>query len=204
MRIRERLTFANVVSCFALFIALGGGAYAITLKKNSVKSKQIKNGQVKTADLADGGVGAVDLADNAVGAAKIADGGVGGAEIADGSVGLADAAPSLRLNCPAGTTYVAAACVETAVRQGFAQWHNAAADCRDEGRRLPSIDHLQAYRAEGGAISNPEWTGSGPHSDIPDSGPVQSYAIAISSAGVQTSGNITSSIFYRCVANPAG
>ena len=38
-KLRERLTYANVMATIAVFIALGGGAYAITLKKNSVKSK---------------------------------------------------------------------------------------------------------------------------------------------------------------------
>ena len=52
-KIPRHLTFANVVSLLALFIALGGSSYAaITLKKNSVRSSHIKNGQVKRADLA--------------------------------------------------------------------------------------------------------------------------------------------------------
>jgi hypothetical protein len=52
-RFRARLTFANVVSVIALFVALGGGAYAaFHLPKNSVRSKNIVNGQVKKPDLA--------------------------------------------------------------------------------------------------------------------------------------------------------
>ena len=52
-RFRPRLTFANVVSVIALFVALGGGAYAaFHLPKNSVRSKNIVNGQVKKPDLA--------------------------------------------------------------------------------------------------------------------------------------------------------
>ena len=50
---RTRITFANVMSLTALFIALGGTSYAVTqLDKNSVRSKHIRNGQVKRADLA--------------------------------------------------------------------------------------------------------------------------------------------------------
>ena len=45
----ERLTFANVMSVVALFVAIGGVAYAAGLARNSVKSKQIKAGAVKTA-----------------------------------------------------------------------------------------------------------------------------------------------------------
>jgi hypothetical protein len=44
------------MATIALFIALGGGAYAaFNLPKNSVKSDNIVNGQVKGADLADPG-----------------------------------------------------------------------------------------------------------------------------------------------------
>jgi len=46
-RLRPRITFANVVSCLALFIALGSGAYAAKqLPKNSVGTKQLKKNAV--------------------------------------------------------------------------------------------------------------------------------------------------------------
>ena len=45
-RIRSRLTFANVVSLTALFVALSGGAYALTIPKNSVGARQLKKGAV--------------------------------------------------------------------------------------------------------------------------------------------------------------
>jgi hypothetical protein len=51
---RTRLTYANVTATIALFIALGGGAYAaFNLPRNSVESKHIANGQVKAPDVAD-------------------------------------------------------------------------------------------------------------------------------------------------------
>jgi hypothetical protein len=44
---RPRLTYANVIATLALFLALGGGAYAATqLPKNSVGTKQLKKGAV--------------------------------------------------------------------------------------------------------------------------------------------------------------
>jgi hypothetical protein len=50
--IRSRLTYANVVATLALFVALGGGAVAaVSLSKNSVKSRHIANGQVKRSDI---------------------------------------------------------------------------------------------------------------------------------------------------------
>jgi hypothetical protein len=51
-RLRGKLTFANVVSCLALFVALGGSAYAATqLPKNSVGTKQLKKGAVTPSKL---------------------------------------------------------------------------------------------------------------------------------------------------------
>jgi hypothetical protein len=52
-RVRRHLTYANVASSLALFLALGGGvAFAVTrLDPNSVKSKHIVNGQVKARDI---------------------------------------------------------------------------------------------------------------------------------------------------------
>jgi hypothetical protein len=45
-RVRSRLTFANVMSLTALFFALGGGAYAMTIPKNSVGALQLKSSAV--------------------------------------------------------------------------------------------------------------------------------------------------------------
>ena len=54
-RLRAHLTYANVLATFAVFVVLGGGAYAaVTLPKNSVGTKQIKNGAVTKAKLARG------------------------------------------------------------------------------------------------------------------------------------------------------
>ncbi|HEX6780800.1 MAG TPA: hypothetical protein VF125_02080 [Solirubrobacterales bacterium] len=53
-----KLTYANVVSTIALFLAIGGGATAIALSlpKNSVKSKQLAKEAVKNSDIAKDGV----------------------------------------------------------------------------------------------------------------------------------------------------
>jgi hypothetical protein len=46
-RIQRKLSFFNVVALLALFVALGGSAYAATqLPKNSVGAKQLKKGAV--------------------------------------------------------------------------------------------------------------------------------------------------------------
>ena len=46
-RLRPRLSYANVISTLALFLVLGGGAYAaVTLPANSVGNKQLKTDAV--------------------------------------------------------------------------------------------------------------------------------------------------------------
>jgi hypothetical protein len=56
--LRERLTYANVVATVALILAVTGGATAIALSlpKNSVKSKQIAKEAVKNSKIAKGAV----------------------------------------------------------------------------------------------------------------------------------------------------
>jgi hypothetical protein len=51
--LRRHLTYANVAASLALFLALGGAAYAATqLPKNSVGTKQLKNGAVTASKIA--------------------------------------------------------------------------------------------------------------------------------------------------------
>lgn len=53
----RHLTFANLTSALALFVALGGGAYAaISMPADSVGARQLKSGAVGTAELRHGAV----------------------------------------------------------------------------------------------------------------------------------------------------
>ena len=62
-RLRARLSFANVVSVIALFIALGGTGYAaIVLPANSVGTPQLKKDSVTAAKVKDGTLKAADFA----------------------------------------------------------------------------------------------------------------------------------------------
>ena len=67
---------SNVLGLIAIFIALGAGAYAAGLPKDSVKSKQIKAGAVKKAE----------LADNAITSPKVDDGSLLGEDFAVGEL----------------------------------------------------------------------------------------------------------------------
>jgi hypothetical protein len=61
-QLRSRLSYANVMATLAVFIALGGGAYAVTTApKNSVTSKSIKKGAVKSVDAKNDGLKGIDI-----------------------------------------------------------------------------------------------------------------------------------------------
>ena len=64
-RIRSRLTYANVVASIAVFLALGGGAFALTLPKNSVGPRQIKKNGVRGPDVLESSLGKVPNAAHA-------------------------------------------------------------------------------------------------------------------------------------------
>lgn len=84
--LKRHLSVANALSCLALFMALSGVAYAATLGKNAVKTKNIANGAVTTPKLKNGVVTAGKLADGSVIAAKIAPGNVTAGALGTGAV----------------------------------------------------------------------------------------------------------------------
>jgi len=48
-KLRSRLTYANAMSTIAVFVALGGGAYAVSVPRNSVGTAQLKANAVTAA-----------------------------------------------------------------------------------------------------------------------------------------------------------
>jgi hypothetical protein len=94
---RTRLTFSNVVSALALFVALGGSAYAAgVLPANSVGRAQLQANAVSASK----------IAANSVGASELRSDSVTSADLAPASVGLRALDPGLRgklTETPAGT-----------------------------------------------------------------------------------------------------
>ena len=66
-RIRERITYANVVATLALFVALGGTSYAVKqlgsgdIRDNSIRSRDVHDGSLRTQDVHNGGLLAKDF-----------------------------------------------------------------------------------------------------------------------------------------------
>jgi trimeric autotransporter adhesin len=113
-RIRPRLTYANVVASIALFVVLGGGAYATIdrkigtsdlrkgavttpklgkqavkagkLAKDSVRPPKIRDGAVNTNKLGDESVTGSKVSDGAVSTSKLSDGAVSTSKLSDGAV----------------------------------------------------------------------------------------------------------------------
>ena len=62
-RLHEHISYANVMATLAVFIALGGSAYAVSqLPRNSVGAAQIKRNAVGTSEIRDRSVKLGDLA----------------------------------------------------------------------------------------------------------------------------------------------
>lgn len=81
-----RISPALVISCVALFLALGGSAFAVGVAKNSVRSAQIVDGTVRSIDLRDNAVNAPKIAPNSVGSEEIAENAVESPEVAPDSL----------------------------------------------------------------------------------------------------------------------
>lgn len=85
-----RISPALVISCVALFLALGGSAFAVGVAKNSVRSAQIVDGTVRGLDLRDNAVSAPKIAPNSVGSEEIAENAVESPEVAQDALTAAD------------------------------------------------------------------------------------------------------------------
>jgi len=83
----SRYIRTNILGFAAIFLALGGIAVATGLKKNSVKSKQIKDGQVQNVDLAAGAVDSSKVADNSLTGSDIDESSLSGAVGPQGDTG---------------------------------------------------------------------------------------------------------------------
>jgi hypothetical protein len=95
--LKRHLSVANVLSCIALFVALGGVAYAaVKIPPNAVKARniarqavtnaKIKREAVTSGKIKDGGVNALDIGAGQVTNEKIATGAVTGKKIAKKAV----------------------------------------------------------------------------------------------------------------------
>ncbi len=86
-KLRNHLSYANVMSTLAVFLLLGGaGAVAAKKKTQKIGTTQIKASAITTAKLKNGAVDNAKLKDGSVSTTKIIEAAVTGDKLADGSV----------------------------------------------------------------------------------------------------------------------
>jgi hypothetical protein len=127
---RPRLSFANVTSVLALFVALGGTSYAaVTLGTNSVQKRHIASGAVGKSEVRSGGVGQSEIRADSVGASELRPRSVRSTEIVDGTIAAGDISTAARATLN-GVTFRAAATAAGAAAGGNATAvaRNAAGD----------------------------------------------------------------------------
>lgn len=167
-RIRPHLTYANVMSTFAVFGVLGGSAWAAS----KIDTNQIEKGAVTANKLHNNAVTTKKVKDEAVTGAKAGEssfGQVPDAAHADDATNL-DGKPAsdYRLHCPGNLDRAGDLCYEVVMRPA-ASYAGALKACALDQRRLPDagelalvFDHLSAqqpyqwtvgYFTDGGSLA---------------------------------------------------
>ena len=135
-KLRQHVTYANVVATAALFIALGGSSYAAltisgrNIRDRSIAGKKIKRNTLTGREIRESRLGRVPRAANA-----------------DRLNGIT--AADLKIRCPSDTFPIADVCVEKAARPA-ASYGSAVLQCAQvgtpggPGRRLPTHGELKA------------------------------------------------------------
>jgi hypothetical protein len=196
LKLRNRLTYSNVMSTLCFFLLLSGGvAYAAShLGKNSVGTRQLKRNSVtglkvkdKTLTGAD-----IDLATLGTAPPSATDaqtlGGLSATQIVEAS----------KVRCPAGTEPTAGVCFESTAREP-AGITTALRTCAEANRRLPSEGELiafgiQHYTGEG----KTEWAEPVYVSDGPETVGIALKA-SKSVTGYALTEGVSVPIPYRCV-----
>jgi hypothetical protein len=190
--LRKSLTYPNVVSTLALFIALGGTSYAVvTIDGNDLKNRSVRG---------------VKVTRNTLGAAEIREsrlGKVPRATNADRVGGLT--ARAFRVRCPAGTVPAVGVCVESAARAP-ASYGTALQTCLGvgfpPGRRLPTPGELTAALAGVPLAPGGELTSEITKADSDPSGGAVLYVTDRTGSTSETPRTVQGAKAYRCVAAP--
>jgi hypothetical protein len=193
-RLRKRLTYANVMSTLAVFIALGGSSYAAftmngsAIKNRSISAKKLRHNTLTGTEIKESRLGRVPRA-------KTADT-LGGMTAGD-----------LKVKCPADTFPIADVCVERTPRAA-ASYGSAVQAClavgtpTAPGRRLPTHGELRAaltavQLAPGGELTSNVY----PSSSTPGGLDVLFVTDQVGSVAV-TPDTGAGAKAYRCVTDP--
>ena len=99
-QLRSGLTYANVMSTVAVFVALGGSSYAAVkvgtreIRNDSVRSVDIRKNEVSGSDIRKGQVRGSDLRNNDISGSDLRNGSVAGSDIKPGTLRGGHVAPN--------------------------------------------------------------------------------------------------------------
>ena len=193
-KLRQRLTYANVMSTLAVFIALGGSSYAAltisgsSIKNRSIPAKKLKRNSITGREIRESRLSRVPRA-------RTADR-LGGFTAAD-----------LRIRCPSDTFPIADVCVERTPRPATS-YGSAVLQCTQvgtpagPGRRLPTHGELMAALtavtlAPGGELTSDVYPSS------TDPGRLDVLVVIDQVGGVAlTPDTAAGAKAYRCVTDP--
>jgi hypothetical protein len=193
-KLRQRLTYANVMSTLGVFIALGGSSYAALtisgsdIRNRSIPAKKLKRNSITNREVRESRLSRVPRARRAD---RL------------GSFTAAD----LRVRCPSDTFPMADVCVERSPRAAT-PYGSAVLQCRQvgtpagPGRRLPSHAELMAALtavtlAPGGELTSDVYPSS------TDPGRLNALVIVDQVGGVAlTPDTAAGAKAYRCVTDP--
>jgi hypothetical protein len=192
--LRSRLTYANVMSTLAVFIALGGSSYAAVkisgkdLKHRSVPGTKIKRNSLTGVEIRESKLGRVPRAASA------------------DSLSV-EATQQLLVKCPADTFPTAGTCVEEVAHRPLA-YGSAVLEClsvgtpQGPGRRLPTHNEMRAALTRvtlspGGELTSQVY----PSSQFPGELDVM-YVTSQTGAVALTANRYEGAKAFRCVTDP--
>ncbi len=196
-KLRHRLTYANVMSTLAVFVALGGSSYAAV----KISGANIKNRSISASKLKKNTLTGLQVKESTLGR-------VTRARVADNAARLEGfGAADFKIRCPGDTYPIASVCVERAPRpETF--YSSAVRQCSDvgrpagSGRRLPTHGELLAALtafdpAPGGELTSHVYPSVATPGDVD----VLFVVSKGGSVGI-TADTAAGSKAYRCVADP--
>lgn len=210
----RRPSHGTVIAYVALFVALGGTAFAFNLGKNSVGTKQLRKNAVTEVKIKNNAVTGAKVKDGSLTAADLANGTIPGSTLNPATLGTVPSATEAgnahtldgqsaeqissasKLRCPSGMKLYQGICFEENVTSAT-DWSTASVHCWTQGLRLPTLGELLAFE-HNNLSSQPEGEWTEPHWFA--EGKASAWVASASSSGFSWGTSETGNSFpYRCV-----
>ena len=165
-KLRDKLTYANVMSTIAVFGVLTGSAYAaISIPPNSIGARQLKAKAVTGGKIADGAVSGGKIAEETITGQNIKLSALGTVPQAANAINATDASAvnGHTASCPQETTLIRGLCYDPQANHEAPNVEAAAEDCASKGGYLPTPMQLYSTHnvldlGTGGTPSQHEFT----------------------------------------------